>query len=304
MIKALLEGIIPKYSRRRLAAHLAVYAAKRPWRICERLNRKNLLLFREFEKFEAFCGICGHRGFLYFDMPDLRLRREHGIALFRETLQCVSCGSTLRQRTLAHVFMKMLRDHYGLSGSTLREMIGVNEILSFWDTDAFSPISSIVSSGRDSVLSKYVPSRPFGIELSPKTFNIDLQNISFSSDRYDVILSSDVMEHVRDDNSAHKEIFRCLKPGGSYVFTVPYNEDKARTVHLVQTSSARDLFLDRPHFHGDPISGGILAYRIYGRELINQLESIGFVVHFHWIDLPSEGIIDGDCFVATKPARQ
>src|SRR6202012_4496647 len=105
---------------------------------------------------------------------------------------------------------------------------------------------------------------------------IDLQKISFPSNSYDVILSSDVMEHVRDDSSAHAEIFRCLKPGGAYVFTVPYNEDKARTTHLIQTSSARDLLVDLPHFHGDPINGGILAYRIYGRELIDQLESIGF----------------------------
>jgi len=302
MIKQLFERILPKYTKRRLAIRLALYAAKRPWRIPQRVNRTNILLFREFANLEAHCAICGHRGTLFFEMPDLKLRRDHGIGLFRETLQCKSCGSTMRQRTLALVLMKVLLEHFGISGSTLSEVVARNQDLAFWDTDAFSPLSAIVSSGRNSVLSKFVPSEPFGAELEEKIFNIDLQKISFPSSSYDVILSSDVMEHVRDDASAHAEIFRCLKPGGAYVFTVPYNEDRARTTHLIQTSSARDLFLGIPHFHGDPIRGGILAYRIYGRELIDQLESIGFVVRFHWIDSPAEGIISGDCFVATKPA--
>jgi hypothetical protein len=301
MIKQFLERILPKYTKRRLAIRLALYAAKRPWRIHQRINRTNIFLFREFNNCQAHCTICDHRGSLFFEMPDLKLRREHGIGLFRETLQCKSCGSTMRQRTLALVLKKVLLEHFGISGSTLRDAVARGDGLALWDTDAFSPLSAIVSSGRLSVLSKFVPSEPFGAELAAKTFNIDLQKISFPSNSYDVILSSDVMEHIRDDSSAHAEIFRCLKPGGAYIFTVPYNEDKARTTFLIQTSSERDLFLGLPHFHGDPIKGGILAYRIYGRELINQLESIGFVVRFFWIDLPVEGIVSGDCFVATKP---
>jgi hypothetical protein len=84
MIKQLLERILPKYTKRRLAIRLAFYAAKRPWRIHQRINPTNILLFREFNNCQAHCAVCDHRGSLFFEMPDLKLRGEHGIGLFRE----------------------------------------------------------------------------------------------------------------------------------------------------------------------------------------------------------------------------
>lgn len=301
MLKSFINRLIPRYTNRRLAAGLILTLVTQPSRFFCRLNKQNLFLYKQFDEVRAHCCICGYTGSLYYGMPDRRLRKEHGIGLLRETLLCKSCGSTNRQRTLAYGLMESIQKQLRHEASNLKELLHYNINLKIWDTDAFSPLSKIFLPSGHCVLSKYIPEKPFGTQLAPGVFNIDLQAISFESDRFDVILSSDIMEHVRDDHSAHLEIFRCLKPGGMYVFTVPFNEDRARSEILVDATSAADIFLTLPHYHGDPLTGGILAYRIYGRELIADLESIGFKVDFHLFAKSHEGIFSGDCFIATKP---
>jgi SAM-dependent methyltransferase len=303
MIRSLVDRLLPKYSNRRLVASLVLTLLARPSRFFRRLNPENLFLHRQFSKIQTHCCICDGTGSLYFEMPDRKLRRDHAIGLLRESLLCKSCGSSCRQRTLVHVFLGILRERFDWKASAAVNLTGQPSKVDIWDTDAFSPLSRILRSGEGCILSKYLPDVTFGQELESGVFNIDLQEISFESNRFDVILSSDIMEHVRNDAAAHREIFRCLKPGGIYIFTVPYRENEARTLRLVDTSSSRDIFLTTPHFHGDPITGGILAYRIYGRELIDELRAIGFNVQFFWLDLPAEGIFGGDCFVATKPKK-
>jgi O-antigen biosynthesis protein len=301
VLMAIANRLAPKYTTRRLVVQLMLTVLARPTRIFQRLNLENVFLYRQFKARPIRCGICGNSGTLYFDMPDRGRRREHGIGLLRETLACRVCGSTTRQRTLAYALRIVAREKWGCEDACLDAVIQKLDQVRIWDTDAFSPISKALHSYKRGVLSKYLPGRVFGSELEPGIFNIDLQRIDFESNGFDVILSSDIMEHVRDDRAAHSEIFRCLKPGGAYIFTVPYNENLARTCHLVDASSANDLFLTRPHYHGDPITGGILAYRIYGRDLIDALTASGFEVRFLWIEAAAEGIVSGDCFVATKP---
>jgi hypothetical protein len=301
VLVAIANRLAPKYTTRRLILYLMVTVFTRPARVFERLNRENIFLYKQFGARSIRCGICGNSGTMFFDMPDRRLRREHGIGVLRETLSCRFCGSTTRQRTLAYALKTVASTSFGCEETTLGAVFRKLDQARIWDTDAFSPISKVLRSHKCGVISKYLPERLFGSELEPGVFNIDLQRIDFESNRFDVILSSEIMEHVRNDGAAHSEIFRCLKPGGAYIFTVPYDENLARTRYLVDASSATDLFLTRPHHHGDPITGGILAYRIYGRDLIDTLTAIGFEVRFLWIEAAAEGIFSGDCFIATKP---
>jgi SAM-dependent methyltransferase len=301
MSKALLKRLLPEFTKRRLVVTLVATLLTRPHRLRHRLNCGNVRLYRQFARVKAHCCICGRVGALFFDMPDVDLRRHHGIGVLRETLSCKSCGSTNRQRTLAHALISVLQRHFACEGAALGQLVRGGRLIKIWDTDAFSPIGSRVRAVANVTLSKFLPELPFGVEMEPGVFNIDLQRISFEAGRFDIILSSDIMEHVRDDRTAHAEIFRCLRPGGAYIFTVPYIEDRSRTVRLVDTSPARDIFLEPPHYHGDPLTGNILAYRIYGRDLIQQLEGVGFEVRFLWTELSSEGIFSGDCFIATKP---
>lgn len=300
-IKRLLKRLLPEYTKRWLAVTLLLTLVTRPHRLRYRLNPQSIRLFRRFARTKAHCCICGSTGTLLFGMPDIELCRHFGTHVLRETLLCKSCGSTNRQRTLAHMLISVLHRQFACEGSALDGLACRAGKVEIWDTDAFGPIGARVGSVANVTRSKYLPHLPFGGETEPGVYNIDLQQAGFPSNRFDVILTSDVMEHVRDDRRAHAEIFRCLRPGGAYLFTVPYTEDRARTLHLVDTSSAEDVFLQPPHYHGDPISGKILAYRIYGRDLIERLEEAGFEARFEKLELAAEGIFAGDCFIATKP---
>jgi SAM-dependent methyltransferase len=300
-IKLLLKRLLPEHTKRLLAATLLVTLVTRPHRLRYRLNPQSIRCYKRFARTKAHCCICGSTGTLFFNMPDIELCRHHGIDVLRETLSCKSCGSTNRQRTLAYEVISVLHRQFACEGGALDGLTCGAGKVEVWDTDAFGPIGARVGCVANVTLSKYLPEMPFGVEIEPGVYNIDLQQASFSSNRFDVILTSDVMEHVRDDRRAHAEIFRCLRPGGTYLFTVPYIEDRARTLHLVDTNSAEDVFLEPPHYHGDPISGKILAYRIYGRDLIERLAEAGFAARFEKSELATEGIFAGDCFIAAKP---
>jgi hypothetical protein len=300
-IKLLLKRLLPEHTKRWLAVTLLLTLVTRPHRLRYRLNPQSIRVFRRFARTKAHCCICGSTGTLLFGMPDIELCRHFGIDVLRETLLCKSCGSTNSQRTLAHALISVLQRQFACEGAALDGLTCRAGKVEIWDTDAFGPIGARVGSVANVTRSKYLPQLPFGVETEPGVYNIDLQQVSFPSNRFDVILTSDVMEHVRDDRRAHAEIFRCLRPGGVYLFTVPYAEDRARTLRLVDTSSTEDVFLEPPHYHGDPISGKILAYRIYGRDLIERLAEGGFDARFEKSELAAEGIFAGDCFIATKP---
>jgi SAM-dependent methyltransferase len=300
-MKRLLKRLLPEHTKRRLAATLLLTLATQPHRLRYRLNPQSIRDFRRFARTKAHCCICGCTGTLFFDMPDIDSCRHYGIDVLRETLSCKSCGSTNRQRTLAHALISVLTRQFAYEGTALDGLTCRAAKAEIWDTDSFGPIGARVDSVANVTRSKYLPHLPFGVEAEPGVYNVDLQSVSFPSERFDVILTSDVMEHVRDDHRAHAEIFRCLRPGGTYLFTVPYAEDRARTLRLVDTSTAQDIFLEPPHYHGDPISGKILAYRIYGRDLIERMEKVGFDARFEKSELAVEGIFAGDCFIATKP---
>jgi len=49
----------------------------------------------------------------------------------------------------------------------------------------------------------------------------DACNLPYPDGFFDMVAAFDVMEHVADDQKMVDEIYRVLKPGGSYIFTVP-----------------------------------------------------------------------------------
>lgn len=49
----------------------------------------------------------------------------------------------------------------------------------------------------------------------------DMHKMPFKKSTFDKAVASEVLEHLRDDEKALKEIFRILKPGGTLVISVP-----------------------------------------------------------------------------------
>jgi ubiquinone/menaquinone biosynthesis C-methylase UbiE len=51
---------------------------------------------------------------------------------------------------------------------------------------------------------------------------MDLHQIPFDENHFDVVLCNHVLEHVRDDIQAMREIHRVLKPGGFAILQIPF----------------------------------------------------------------------------------
>jgi hypothetical protein len=297
----MLESVLPHYTYRRLVVRLAFNWLRGRSPLQPRLNAANFSHYKQYGRSPFACNVCGSTGRPFFDFPDLRLRRDHRIGELRETLQCTHCGATMRHRTLVTAFLQRVSQAVGRPVTTVRQVaetgLGGLRVL---DTDAFSPMSKLLRGQAGYIVSSFQPGKPMDTLLGPQHYNLNLERIGFEDRSFDVVLTSDVMEHVRDIDAAHREIVRILKDGGSYIFTVPYDPACATHHLLVDTSGEQDRHLVPPQYHGDPLTGGILAYRVFGKAIFSDLERLGTSVRFTEVNDGSALIVDGDVFVATK----
>jgi SAM-dependent methyltransferase len=56
---------------------------------------------------------------------------------------------------------------------------------------------------------------------SPEILNAASESLPFASDTFDLVLSHEVLEHVRDDQAAIREMARVLRPGGRAIIFCP-----------------------------------------------------------------------------------
>lgn len=101
--------------------------------------------------------------------------------------------------------------------------------------------------------------------------SLDLMNISLQSNSEHYVILSHVLEHVKDDISALKEIKRILVPQGKLFLQVPLSKNQ-KTIRKY-LNSKKDRFIN--YGQADHV-------RLFGKEdLIQQLTNIGFNVAFH-----------------------
>lgn len=243
-----------------------------------------------------------HRPATYYGMCNVCGQQAHfktlGSDNLRESLLCDVCGASCRNRSLASGLLR----HIGCDGMrSIAELAAAPSGPRIFDTDGFSPLFTRLKEAEFYTSSIYDPTRMFGEFIKPKVMNVDLQAMPFQEHCYDIILTSDVMEHVRRDEAAHREIYRCLRPGGYYLFTVPYVPGWQANQVRIDSSGSEDVYMMEKQYHGDPMnSNGILVYRIYGQELIAQLRRIGFDVTFVDNPEPRIGVLVKDLFVCKK----
>ena len=299
----MLTSVAPPYSTRRLLLQLVQHGVRQPRRIRYRVNRSNVAAWWRYRRTEMRCNLCGHRGTMLYEMPDLELFEHHRIDALRETLRCAGCHSKMRDRTIAWGLLTVLNRRLGTAAETLDDLAPLlPPDLRVLDTDANSRFGKNLRSLPGYVSSLYLPDRENGAALDENgTVNVNLEHMPFADESFDIIITSEVMEHVRYVDAAHREITRCLRPGGTYLFTVPYDADLPRTLRLIDPVSDEHL-VDRPHIHGDPQlrSEGIKSYRVFGRDIVDDLRQAGLDASFTGVREPATGIFDGDLFLARR----
>jgi len=132
----------------------------------------------------------------------------------------------------------------------------------------------------------------------------DVQRLTYADASFDVVTHTEVLEHVPDDARAFGELARVLRPGGTMVFTVPMYDGFA-TVERARLVDGVIEHLRAPVYHTDPLRGGegILAFRDYGRDILDRLRAAGFARSEIIASTPRvPWICDYPVIVARKPA--
>ena len=109
--------------------------------------------------------------------------------------------------------------------------------------------------------------------------NEDATRLTFADAQFDVVLSFDVFEHVPDFRAAFREACRILAPGGTLLFTAPFDRGSEVTVTRARLSATGAIeHLLEPEYHGDPNGpdGRILCFQHFGWDVISMLAEAGF----------------------------
>ena len=100
--------------------------------------------------------------------------------------------------------------------------------------------------------------------------HFDITAIPYPEASFDVVLCNHVLEHIPDDRQAMRELFRVLAPGGWAVLDVPLKWENATTD---EDPSVTDPAERERRFGQDD------HVRWYGRDYLDRLAEVGFVVH-------------------------
>ena len=129
------------------------------------------------------------------------------------------------------------------------------------------------------------------------THKVDITRIPLPDASYDVVMAQHVLEHIDDDQTAMRELFRLLKPGGTGVFSVPVNTSRQATY---ENPAIIDPDLRVAHFSAPDHK------RYYGLDFADKLAAVGFVAETFRMPPDQEvryGLLrDEWIYIAAKPA--
>lgn len=242
--------------------------------------------------FKGFCYVCDKC--VKFKVDYQYHYKVNGITMpnWRERLICPRCQLNNRMRATIQIFVQKYNPHKK-SSIYLTEQ---TTLLYKWFEKKYDNVCG----------SEYLgTSTDYGNINDKGMRNEDLTQLSFSKDRFDYILSFDVFEHIPDYKKALTECYRCLKPGGTLYFSVPFIATEEKNIIRAQISDSGELIhLLPPEYHGNPISSdGCLSFYHFGWELLEDLRILGFVdakALFYWSR--EMGYLGGEqlIFAATK----
>ena len=102
---------------------------------------------------------------------------------------------------------------------------------------------------------------------------MDLTEIRYAENYFDAIICNHVLEHIPDDKTAMRELYRVLRPGGWAILQVPINLDLETTYedwNITDQYEREEAFGQKDHV------------RVYGQDYVKRLEDAGFRATTDW----------------------
>jgi hypothetical protein len=259
-------------------------------------HKYELSLLKGFDETvtEGYCYICEQQVDLLIDYLHSAEQYEGNIRIpnWRERLTCPSCQLNNRTRACVHF---------------LNENLQCKKSDAIYITEQVTPLyTTLLERFPELIGSEYLAEKiPFGSISEQNVRNESITQLSFKDNSFDFILSFDVFEHVPEYQKALKECLRCLKHGGTLLFSVPFiNTAEENLIRAKITADGEIAHLLEPEYHGDPVNdSGCLCYYHFGWELLEEMRKIGFSkvnAHLYWSD--KFGYLGGEqiIFTATK----
>jgi SAM-dependent methyltransferase len=173
------------------------------------------------------CPICGYDG------PFLPVHPATGLRLHAK---CTGCGALERHR-LQHLVLAGLAERGALAGKRMLH-VAPEPSLRTWLRSRVGAYETADLRRRD------------------VDHRVDLTALPFADAAYDIVFASHVLEHIRDDEAALRQIRRVLRPGGLALLPVPlvapatieYPQPNPHETHHVRAPGLDYFDRYRPHF--------------------------------------------------------
>lgn len=205
---------------------------------------------------ECYCLYCNKTyGKFIHEGVKAKVFKKHTIAGggYKTNTRCPNCGSVDRARLLA-LFFKLRTDAFNRKTDILH--ISPNKSIANFLCEN-SNINQVVGVLEPDGFKEYNP------------IKIDIQKMNLSDNQFDIVICCHVIEHVDDDDSAMREIYRVLKPKGFAVHQVPL------ALNLKKTLEDKTLKTDKER---KIAHGQVDHVRLYGMDYFDKLQKAGFRV--------------------------
>ncbi|MDH3523996.1 MAG: class I SAM-dependent methyltransferase, partial [Acidobacteriota bacterium] len=213
---------------------------------------------------------------------------------WRERLQCPLCGLNCRQRLLATMAFEAMEE-------------GGGEPKSLYVMEQVTPMFAVLAARFGD---RCVGSEFRGPDAAPGSVHGGLrhenaEDLSFADSTLDVVASNDVLEHVHDPRAAVAEVGRVLRPGGVFLFSIPFYPTLDHTRRRAEVVRGELLHYEPAEYHGDPMSSmGSLVFNDFGWGFIDEFRRLGFSecrASLTWS--PAFGFLGAGTFVFRAVAR-
>jgi len=241
------------------------------------------------------CFVCGTEKDLEVDFSYSYPIDGEVVPNWREHLKCPSCNLSNRMRAALHI---------------LDQECLVRRESRIYITEQSTPLFRAVRAKYPNAVGSEYLGRAVPLGMSGKNGlrNESIAKLTFRSNSFDQILSFDVFEHVPDYEKGFAECFRCLKPGGALLFSVPFNAVEPNTTVRAQLNSDGTItHILPPEYHGDPLNTeGCLCFYYFGWDVLASARAVGFQnvsALFFWArEYGYIGNRDQYIFLAQKPS--